>query len=206
MKRTMVTIIVLLVVALVADFLLRGAAENAAGTMIDRKIPQEVDPEVRLGDFPFLWSVLRGRFDRIEVQIPSARAGALVVDDIGLTFEDVQLEALEVLGGRGNLRARSLRGSGVISQETLNRVLQDEVQGLQLSVENGRVIVSRGDVSVPATMVIAGDDILLRAGDLVGPIEIPLPELLPEISFSSLQTSPGEVVIGVNARRVRIRS
>ena len=206
MKRFVIILVVLLCVLVAADFLLKAAAENAASKLIDKQIPQRVEPEVRLGSFPFLLSLLRGSFDEVVIEIPEALDGKLVVEDIRLTLKDVELEALEVLAGRGNLFAKTLEGQGVISEASVNEAVADQAPGVEVELREQRVTVSKDGVSLPATAVVAGNRILIAAGEVVGPLEIPLPELLRDVQFSSLRAERGRLVLGVVATRLRIRT
>lgn len=206
MKRTGFVLIVIAGLLLLADFGLRIAAESAASKLIDKKIPQEVDPDVGLGKFPFLLSLITGTFDEVTIDIPEAAEGGLVVEDIHLTLEDVQLEALEVLGGRGNLRAASLRGRGIVSEKTLNDLVSDQVSGVGMNIQDGRISVSRDGIEVPANAVVAANRILVGAGEVMAPIEIPLPSLLEGVRFSSLRAERGRLVLGVIGSQLSIRA
>jgi len=205
-KRLAVGLVVVLVLFVVADFAVRAVAENAAAEMIDEQIRQKVEPDVSLGGFPFLLSLLRGSFDEITVDIDSTSEGPVEVEDIHLKLTGVDLEALEVLGGRGNLRARSLRGRGVISEATLNEIASADLGGARIELEDNRVLVSRGEMSVPANAVVAGNRLLVNAGEAFGPVEIPLPAPLPEVRFTSLRAENNRLVLGVMASRVRFRA
>lgn len=206
MKRALFLLVVVGAIVFGADLLLRRAAENAAANLIDEKISARVDPHVRLGDFPFLLSLLTGRFDEVTVSMPRAEQGGLVVENVELTFEDVRLEALEVLGGRGDLRARSLRGRGVISEQAIDNVVARAAPGTTVEIENGRLVVVNGGLEVAATAVIANNNLLITADEALGPLEIPLPGLLPDITFSSLHARRDELVLGIRAADVRIRA
>jgi hypothetical protein len=206
MKKFVTVVAVIALLLVVGDFFLRNLAENAAAELIDEQIPQRVDPEVDLGGFPFFVSVLTGRFDEVTVRVPEAEQNGLVVEDISLTFRDARLEPLEVLAGRGDLRAASLRGRGVISEEALTDVLRTTDPSLTVIIEDGRVAVSRDGTTIAATAVVAANRILFQAGEVAPELEIPLPELLPDIQFSSLRADSGELVLGVVGNRVRIRT
>ena len=206
MKRFLTVLVVLAVLFVAGDFVLRNVAQNAAADLIDEQIPQRVDPEVDLGGFPFLRSVLTGRFDVVTVSVPEAEQNGLLVEDIELSFRDVKLEPLEVLAGRGDLRAATLRGRGVISQASFTRVLRATEPALSVSIEPDRISVSRDGATLAATAVVAANRILFQAGDVAPEIEIPLPELLPDIQFSSLKAVSGELVLEVVGSRVRIRT
>lgn len=206
MKRFLAVLVVLAVLFVAGDFVFRNVAQNAAADLIDEQIPQRVDPDVDLGGFPFLRSVLTGRFDVVTVSVPEAEQNGLLVEDIELTFRDVKLEPLEVLAGRGDLKAATLRGSGVITQASFSRVLQAREPALSVSIEPDRISVSRDGATLAATAVVAANRILFQAGDVAPEIEIPLPELLPGIQFSSLKAVSGELVLEVVGSRVRIRT
>ena len=205
MKRAVVIVVVLLGLLFVADLLLRAAAENAAATFIDKRIAEKVEPEVGLGGFPFLASLLSGSFDEVTVAVPQATKGLLVAEDIRLTFVDVKLEALEVLAGRGDLRAESLTGRAIISEQTVNQIVNDQALELSVTIEDGAVMLSRGELSVPATAVVARNTLFISASEVMEPIEVPLPDLIPEIKFTSLEARAGRLVLGIRAGRIRLR-
>ena len=205
MKRAVVVVVVLLCLLFVADLLLRAAAENAAATFIDKRIAEKVEPEVGLGGFPFLASLLSGSFDEVTVAVPQATKGLLVAEDIRLTFVDVKLEALEVLAGRGDLRAESLTGRAVISEQTVNQIVNAQAPELSVTIEDDKVVVSRGEVSVPATAVVVSNTLHMSANEVIEPIEVPLPDLIPEIKFTSLEAREGRLVLGIRAARIRLR-
>ena len=206
MKKLGITLVILICVLLGADFLLKAAAENTAAKLVDAQIARKVEPEVKLGDFPFLLSLLRGSFDEVTIEIPEASEGPLVVEDIRLILEDVDLEALEVLAGRGNLFAKSLRGRGVVDEATLSDIVGAQSPGVEVSVGVRRVTLTQDGVVVPATAVVAGNRILIAGGELVDPFEIPLPTLLPDLQFSSLRAERGRLVLEVVGSRVRIKT
>lgn len=207
LKKFLIFVVIVVGLLVVGDFMLRDRAESAAADLIDQQISQKVDPEVDLGGFPFLRSVLTGTFDRITITIPEFNEGPLVIEDVVLTLRDVRLEPLEVLAGRGDLRATSLRGSGVVSESTLNEIVRLQVPGLTVALERDRVTLSRDGATVAATAVISDDSLLLQAGQLgVGPIEVALPALLQDVRFSSVRAIPGELVLQVDGGPLRIRT
>ena len=207
LKKFLIFVVIVAGLLLVGDFMLRDRAEGAAADLIDQQITQEVEPEVDLGGFPFLRSVLTGTFDRITITIPEINEGRLLIEDVVLTLRDVRLEPLEVLAGRGDLRAVSLRGSGVVSEATLNEIVGSQVPGLTVAIERNRVTLSRDGATLAATAIVAGDSLLLQAGELeAGPIEIALPALLHDVRFSSLRATPGELVLQVVGGSLRIRT
>ncbi|MBW3595092.1 MAG: DUF2993 domain-containing protein [Actinobacteria bacterium] len=205
MKRLGVILVVLLALLVVADYLVRAAAENAVANLIDKRVALQGETDVDLGSFPFLLSMVRGDFDEVTIDLASASEGRLVVEDIHLTLDDVEVEPFELVAGRGNLRARSLRGRGVISEATLDDTISATDPDLDVAIAKGKIAVSRGAVTVPATAVVAVNRLLLSAGGAIGPVEIPLPALLPDVRFSSLRAERGRLVLGVTASHVTIR-
>jgi hypothetical protein len=208
-KKFLIFLVIVAGLLVVGDFMLRDRAEDAAADLIDSQISQKVDPKVDLGGFPFLRSVLTGTFERITITIPEAAEGPLVIEDIELVLEDVRLEPLAVLAGRGDLRAASLGGSGVISESTLNDIIGADAPGLTVAIEKDRVLLSHEGTTVAATAYVAGGRLFVGAGEGelgVGPFEIVLPELLPGVRFASLEATPGELVLQVAGGRLRVRT
>ena len=204
MKRLLLFLVIAAVALAAGDVWLRRSAEDAAADLIDLQIPQRVEPEVELGGFPFVVSVLTGRFDEVTVVVPDVTENGLTIEDVRLVLEDVRLEPLEVLAGRADLRARAVSGTGLVPESSLAAVVEDQAPGVTVSVEANRIMVSGGGTSVAATAVIAGNRLLLRAGELVT-IEVPLPELLPGVSFSALEATPDELRLEVAGGRLRIK-
>ena len=204
MKRLLLFVVIVAVALAAGDVWLRRSAEDAAADLIDLQIPQEVEPEVGLDGFPFVLSVLTGRFDEVTVSVPDVTESGLTIEEVRLVLEDVRLEPLEVLGGHADLRARSVSGTGLVPERSLQAVVEEQAPGLSVSIEGDRIMVSGNGTTVAATAVIASNRLLLRAGDLVT-IEVPLPEMLPGVSFSSLEATPGELRLEVAGGRMRIK-
>ena len=205
MKRLGIFLVVVAVLLVGADLLLRAVAEGSAAKLIDKKVTQGAEPDVDLGGFPFLPSLFAGHFDRIDIDISSASEGQLLMEDIELTLRDVELDAFELRDGKGALRAESLRGRATISEATINEILSAEHPDVRVEVEDGRIMVSRGSFSAPANAVLAANRLLISAGEVLGALEIPLPNLSRDFQFTSLRPEPGRMVLGVNAANVRIR-
>lgn len=205
MKKLVAFVLVLLVLFVVADFGLKASAESAAAQEIDENAARSGETEVDLGGFPFLPSLFAGSFDRMQIDISSASERDLLVEDIHLTLRGVELDAFEFIDGGGSVRADSVRGSGTIAEATINEVIAAEREGLQVEVENGRVVVSQGGFSAPANVVVAGNRLLISAGEIVGPAEFPLPALARGIRFNSIRAEQNRLVLGADASAVTIR-
>ncbi len=203
MKRAGVVLLVLLLILVVGDLALRSVAENAAARSIEDQVSGNVAPDVAFGGFPFLLSLARGSFEKVTIDVSSATEGSLRMEDIHLTLRDVEVDPFEVARGDGTLRARLLRGRGEISESALNEIVAEEAP-VEVDVQDGRVLVSRDGVSVPANVVVAGNRLLVGAGDAISPLEIPLPSLNPEINFNSVTAEDGRLVVGVAASRLRL--
>ena len=205
MKRFVVFLVVVVALLTAADFLLRMAAERVVAGLVDDRVARQGDPEVDLGGFPFVLSLFGGRFDDMTVVIPAATQQSVTVEHVELTFEEVRADAFELLGGGGIVRARSVAGSGSISEADFARVVDQLFPGVTVDLHDNRVTMSRAGVSASATAVIAANRILISAGEVVPPVEIPLPVLMSGVQFSSLEVYEDELVLRVEGSRVRIR-
>ena len=205
MKRLVVFLVVVVVLVTASDFLLRVAAENVVAGLVDDRITKDGEPEVDLGGFPFLFSLLEVRFDEMTVVIPEATHEEVTVEHVELTFTEVRADAFELLGGGGTVRARSVAGSGSISEADFARVVDRHFPGVTVELNDNRVTMSRAGVSASATAVVAANRILISAGEVAAPVDIPLPSLMSGVQFSSLEVYEGELVLRIEGSRVRIR-
>ena len=204
MKRLVVFLAVVALLLVAADFLLRNATESAVAGLVDDRVTQ-ADPEVDVSGFPFVVSLFRGRFDQVTISLPAVKQDVVTVKNVSLTFEDVAVDPFDLLGGRGTVRANSVTGGGAISESDFARIVARYYPEVTVDLLENEVTMSRAGVSAPATAVVAANRILISAGPVAEPVEIPLPSLMRGVQFSSLEVHEDRVVLRVEGSRVRIR-
>lgn len=105
-----------------------SAARSYAGDQIEQGLANslslEGDTKVRIGGFPFLWELVRGRFESVTISADTIEEGDIELSRVELTLEDVTFPVARVLEAHeSKAHIRSGRGSARISAPALERAL-----------------------------------------------------------------------------------
>lgn len=103
MRKLVTVVLVVVVLAVVADFGAAAVAEHAVATRLRQRLALPSDPSVRIHGFPFLAQALAGRYPTIDVQASSLSVDQLHDLDLEATLHDVDAPLPEVISG--NLRS-----------------------------------------------------------------------------------------------------
>jgi hypothetical protein len=155
------------------------AARSFAGGEIEDQLASALDlgdePQVDIGGFPFLWEVLRGRFDEVTISSDQVATKEIDLTDVSLTLSDVRFSAAKAVGGRlRKLEVDSARGRAVISAPALQRALSSLPTGALPLIPEG-------------TLDIEGNELNL------GVARVPLPVLVDEMQYESAEVINGAV-------------
>jgi hypothetical protein len=210
-RKLLVAVVVLAVVAIGADFGFRLWAESAVANRVDRSLGLQDRPDVDFHGFPFSLQVLRSRFDRVDVEMRGLEAQGLVLEAVRLELQGVRFPRERLFtSGPGTVRARS--GIGVI--EVTDDDLTDYLQQRDVPVEvefigpevraTATLSVGGVDANAEATaeLQLADGALAFRpeevevAGELTVPtgalsFEVPLPQPLPGVRFDRLVVEEG---------------
>lgn len=172
-------LIVLLGIVLLL-IVLDSAARSYAGDQVENRLANalnlENDPTVRIGGFPFLWGVVRGRFEDVTVTAAGVRSDALGLSKIQVVLKDVSFPVSEALTGRaGKLTVASARGTARISAPALESALA----GLPVDISSLTAGSRRLDIS--------GNQIDL------GVAQLPLPVIAEGMQYESAELVNGAV-------------
>jgi hypothetical protein len=207
-----VAVLVLGGLFLLADWLVRGIAQEVVASEIEQRLPESVDAEVgvSVGGFSVIGQYLAGRFDRVELDAPGARIQGVPVDahvvaegvpldrtraveqaSATVTIDQESLGSLvELPGGASGLRL----GDGTVSYQAAVEVLGLSV-GYRLTAEP--VADGQNVLLVPAGVEVeAGGAALDLDGvveQLVGSAALPVcvARYLPEgVEVTDIQITP----------------
>jgi hypothetical protein len=222
MRRPIVILSVvglLVVVLIAADFAAGRIFESQARKALQAKLGLEQPPAVQVRDFPFLFSLARGRLSTVDVAATDLVTDGVTVEDLQLTMHDVVIQRQLALGQAGSVTVERVDGRARISEKEINRALADRLQGATVRLDE------RG-VQIQARQVILGQpvDTLIRgrlearggklvfvpeqvdAGGVSLPaatlealrsrgFEYPLPPLPGDLTPERVVTEPGAVVV-----------
>jgi hypothetical protein len=124
MRKLVIAVLVIVALAVAADFGAAAAAEYAVAKQLRQQLELASDPSVRINGFPFLTQALAGRYTAIDV-----RASGVSVDplhDLGVeaTLHDVDAPLSQVTSGTlQSVRAQRVDGRVRIKDSDLGRAI-----------------------------------------------------------------------------------
>jgi hypothetical protein len=228
MQKLLIGIVVLLVLAVAADFGAARLFESRVTEALQRKYGLSERPIVQVRDFPFLPHLASGRFSTIDLAATDASTRSISIAALELHMRDVRVPRSVLLGGSGVVRVARTDGEVKLSQAELNRLLADRLQGGSLTLEAGRVrlrlttqILGRsltgtavGRLGVrdgritftPETVLVDGVRNQILEEQLASRLnlDVPLPPLPAGFTVERIDVQPGAVVLSGRAGALQI--
>ena len=210
-RAIVVTLFVLALLAVGADFGLRLLAESRLATAAQSLYGLPERPDLALRGFPFLLQVARSRFEEVAVEVEDVELEGLAFDRVTLTLEDATFPRESLLSGIGVVTSSGGHAEVVIGEEAISAYLQEEV-GVAVRVRfagPGVRVSTRVSVGGETTTASAGgrvrvegDALLFEPGavEVEGSIgvpaaalafEAPLPEVVPGVTYERVVVEEG---------------
>lgn len=206
MRKFLIFLVVtLLVLAVVGDFVVRAAAEKAVATELTSTLELAENPEVDIESFPFLVAFFRGRLDTMTIESSDVEAGALTLDEVTLTLDDVEFEPGDVISGDvDRITIGGGTGEGILTQRALNRALRDEGVPVTARLTSGGVSLETEAGSVEGDLAM-DDGVLVVTGPGGISVDFQLPSLGGRVTFDDLAIEEGgaRLTLGVAAGELR---
>jgi LmeA-like phospholipid-binding len=227
MRKLLVVVLVLLVLAAAADFVAARVAEDRVAGELQRQYDLSRRPVVQIRDFPFLPHLLTGHFDTVDLAASDVRARGVAARQVEVHLHDVRVDRAVLLGERGRVTVGRADGQVELGQAELSRLLADRLQGasLELGEDGVRLRVSTDLAGQTVAAVVTGQ-LGASAGQvtfrpqrvqvegLAAGLErqlaqaftftVPLPELPAGVRIERVVTRPGAVVLAGRAAAVQV--
>lgn len=190
-KRLIVALVVLAVLALVADRGGQLAIERIAAGRIQDSMSTPNQPEVDLGGFPFLPELISQSFDDVVVDLTDADAGKVVVAQAHVELRGAKRRGTGVF-------AEEITGNGLIRYPALTAAARESGAPVQVSFGGD------GLVDLTAEVTVAGREFSATAGGrprIEGNVLI----VKPEQASTSLGGNVNAVAEQVPAIRILLR-
>src|ERR671931_1162643 len=228
MQKLLIGIVVLLVLAVAADFGAARLFESRVTEALQRKYGLSERPIVQVRDFPFLPHLASGRFSTIDLAATDASTRSISIAALELHMRDVRVPRSVLLGGSGVVRVARTDGEVKLSQAELNRLLADRLQGGSLTLQAGKVelrlttqILGRsltgtavGRLGVrdgritftPETVLVDGVRNPILEEQLASRLnlDVPLPPLPAGFTVERIDVQPGAVMLSGRAGALQI--
>lgn len=193
-RRWPVVLLVLVLIVVVLVVVADRIGAGVAGDRIDEQLTTELagrgvsteDVEVSVDGFPFLTQVLRGRYDKITIELTEVRAEEARLPQLVVVANGVHAKAADLISGTARVTADTVTGAGTIDWESLG-VLVNQRADLPVSdvrfapvgdLIQAKGVVMEGDVRVPltatASVELAGDTVKIRLSSAeIDGVELP---------------------------------
>lgn len=99
MRKLIIAVLVLVALAVVADFGAAAYAEHTVATQLRQQLALPSDPSVRINGFPFLTQALAGHYSAIDITATGVSVDPLHDLDVQATLHDVDAPLAEVTSG-----------------------------------------------------------------------------------------------------------
>ncbi|MGH3549357.1 MAG: LmeA family phospholipid-binding protein [Pseudonocardiaceae bacterium] len=124
MRKLIIAVLVIVVLAVGADFGAAAAAEYTVAKQMRQQLHLASDPSVRINGFPFLTQAVAGHYTAIDVQASGVAADPLHDLDVAATLHDVDAPLSEVISGDlHSVRAARVDGQVRIKDADLGRAI-----------------------------------------------------------------------------------
>lgn len=166
LRRGMLVVLGVVVLALVVDAAARAGAERSAAGRIQATAALEARPDVRIWGLTFLPQFLRGRYSRVEISLDDLTQEGLRLSRVHVDLVDVTVPVDELVSGTANrVLVDRTAGQARIDYEDLNRFLQQDGQPFTVSAGAAGGAHVEGTVTVAGNPVQVGGDVTLSVED-----------------------------------------
>lgn len=214
MGRLFRVLLVLALVAVGADFAVRLIIEDRVESALERRGYLDASAfEVEAASFPFIWHLTQGTLPQIIVTARDVATDRTDLESVRLDLRDVDWSFPADRGAPDVLVVAS-EGDGVatLSSESL-AALVPESYGVRLDLLQDEVRITP-DAEGQATTVTE-DDLVIQADDAagslridapspVGPILVPLPDLVDGATMQDATIERGELTISFTVRDLEL--
>lgn len=182
MRKLLIALVVLVVLLVAADFGARAYAEYRAAQSIDQQANGQVDSDVSIDGFPFLWQAVRGHYPEVVVTATTTRQGAVAGARAEADLQDVTLPLSDVMGGTvDNLTAQSSVLRAYLPLSSLPAAIGQNSNGQSaVTFSPG----ANGGVQVSTTVTVLGQQVPLS-----GTASLSISNDTLRISVSDLQAA-----------------
>ena len=232
MRKLIVSLLVLLIAAVAADFVAARVFESRVAEELGRRYEIQGRPIVQVRDFPFLPHLLAGRLTTVDLAARDVRDRGTTVSRVEVHLHDVAIPRSVMLGNGGQVRVGHADGEATIAAAELNRLVADRLQGGSLELTDGGVrlgvrtsvlgrpldatLIARVG-AVNGRIVLQPTDVQVQspAGGSLPPavhaallrqfgFPIPLPRLPAGIQVERVVTQPGFLTVAGEASAIRL--
>jgi LmeA-like phospholipid-binding len=197
MRRLLVSAVVLVGLLAGADFGLRFYSESVVARELQNGLRLSDRPDVSIDGFPFITHLMSGDFPEATLEADRVRAGGIPFRHVEVTLHQVTFAAARLIReGNGTVHAARGTGTAALTASELTAALREQGVPFDVAFKDGKVVLSDQLTSaeVDASVHARSIDLQSPAGQTVS---VPLPEILPGVTFAGLRVRDGQAVLGL---------
>jgi hypothetical protein len=199
MRRAGITLLVLVVLFVLADFAVKRYEETTVAGAIQTSLDLQRRPSVTLQGFPFIAELARGHISAASLRADQVKQRSVTFSNVHLVVRRLTFSVREFLAG--NLAAiHAAHGAGYasISNSAANAFLRSHSLPFEVAFERGKTIAKLGPVSaaVPVTMTIVNGSLRISAGSTALPsVTLSLPPIFNQVTYGSVTPLTGRLIV-----------
>ena len=193
MRKLIIAVLVIVALAVAADFGAAAAAEYTVAKQMRQQLRLASDPSVRINGFPFLTQAVAGHYTAIDKQASGVTADPLHDLDVEATLHDVDAPLTEVSSGD----LHSVRAAKV---DGLVRIKDTDLGGRRTEV------VALGVIQLTGGLVRVTTSDVRLTGDGIGAVGLPRPIRQTLLSTLSTDVKTGDLPFAVTPTRIWVET
>jgi hypothetical protein len=200
-------VVVLLILAVVADRVAVSYAERQVAVAIRNGEALSTSPDVSIHGFPFLTQFVRGRYRRVDISVQGLTKGGLTVDRVDAHLHGVRVGFWDVVHQRVHtVTINRIDGSVLVNYPELAAAVRHGVTYGYARPGVVRVGTGPAGPAVDARVSLRGGAIVIApVAGVLGGAHLPLPRLPFQMQLESVSVTPQGVRVAATARSVTVR-
>jgi len=201
-RKLLITLVILAGVLVAADYGLRLYSQSVVADELQTSLKLSEKPSVSFGGWPFITHVISGDLPSAKVTVSEATGAAVRVERVSITLHDLTFSAKRlVTRGGGDIRAKSGRGTAVMTSADVNDALANAGLPYRITIANGRATVSSGGLHVGVEVKLEGQFVTLTpASTTAESARLALPTLIKGFHYSGLQLKGSQAALTISIR------
>jgi hypothetical protein len=183
LRALVVVLVLLLGLAVLADRVAHGMAEDRVAAELVEKGGLQGSPEVEIAGFPFLTQVLGGRYDDVRISATAEELGQPAGTRADIALHGVQVPLSSVLSGSvGEVPVERIDGTATLSYDLLeaqlggDTTLHREGDGLRIT-KTVELLGQEIPLTATGTVTLDGNDLVVDVANATG-AGVDIPDLL----------------------------
>jgi hypothetical protein len=183
LRALVVVLVLLLGLAVLADRVAHGMAEDRVAAELVEKGGLQGSPEVEIAGFPFLTQVLGGRYDDVRISATAEELGQPAGTRADIALHGVQVPLSSVLSGSvGEVPVERIDGTATLSYDLLEAQLGGDTtlhragDGLRIT-KTVELLGQEIPLTATGTVTLDGNDLVVDVAHATG-AGVDIPDLL----------------------------